>query len=205
MNVVTATQTAAERAELEPAEIADWLGIGRYGTLACRSTWVDTYYKGALVFLISFGLTFGGYVLGLAGRGWTARVAPLAGWLLASAFVLTVCGLVTEIQATADGLLLRRGRRRARVAWDDLRAVSRRVENGIVYLRLCGGRDVFWLGVTNRAALRLAYTIRRIEAARRRGRLIPGHRPLSERAISRPTEPPGPGIRSVMRVAPPVD
>ncbi len=192
-------------ADVTPDELADWLGIGRYGVLACRSSWVDTYSKGALVFLVSFGLTFGGYVLGLAGSGWVAALAPWLGWLLASAFVLLVCGQVTELHATAEGLTLRHRRRQARVAWDDLRPVSRRIEDGLVYLRLTGGGEVFWLGVTDRATLRLALTIRRLEAARRRGRRIPSHRPPSEQALSWPAEPPGPGPRSVERAAPPVD
>lgn len=195
---------ASNDAAVTPDEIAGWLGIGRYGALGCRSSWCDTYYKGLLVFLIAFGLTFGGYVLGLAGNGWVATLAPWVGWLIASAFVLLVCGLVTDVQATADGLTIRRGRSQARVAWADLQPISRRIENGIVYLRVSAGRHVFWIGVTNRATLRLAQTIRRLEAARRRGRTIPGRAPASERAISRRTTPGEPNARSVMRVSPPV-
>ena len=190
----------SERPALDPADLAAWLGIGPHGVLTCRSAWVDSPYKGALVLLTAFGLTFSGYVVGLAGQGWFARTAPLASGLLSFAFILAVCSRVTEIQATVEGLTIRRGRRRARVAWDDLRPISRKIHNHIVYLRLAGGGHIFWVSVSNRATLRLAQTIRRIETARQRGFRPPHLPPPADEALSRQDDVPPDGPRSLLRV-----
>jgi hypothetical protein len=156
--------------ELRREVIERWLGVPPGGALRCGLQRWKVWGCGLIV----------------AGMIGTIALTHFASGLLSNVFIygwlfVTMLRSARSIQADAQGLSVRRGRRREYYAWSDILAVEQK------------GFD--WRITTRQGVLRLATPasgqdkvigiIKRLLAMRERGLVLPGDAPLPETALSR--------------------
>jgi hypothetical protein len=174
-SVRTVVGLAALKGDLTPETVEGWLGVEPGQALVVRGWRWRRFWPGmALALLLLGGAAVGRH------ESW-----PILAWLLLACYLVGLASHLGQacdhVSADGQGLVARRGRRRVRCAWSQIRRIGGQMsptietEAGEIQLPPAAGTE------------RLVEVVERVLALRAIGRGLPAEPPLAETALSRLT------------------
>ncbi|HAZ62051.1 MAG TPA: hypothetical protein DCZ72_00340 [Armatimonadetes bacterium] len=167
---------------LRPEVLEQWLGVGRGRALTCRlhpaAVWGSVIVGLALLAGLILVFVRSGLFSSDAGDAFEGFLNLIAIIVMA---MVAVLGSARSLQADAQGLSVRRGRRRKTYAWSDLTEVNTDLFGYSVSTTSGDTVSISRLAVGEERVLGL---VRRLLAARETGAALPTTAPLSDTALS---------------------